>query len=347
MWIVGYGKGIQNSKLNTQNLKVLILRFSSIGDIVLTTPVVRCLKKQLGAEVHFLTKAAFAPILAANPHVDRVFSFQKEVTELLPDLKNEGYDFVVDLHHNLRSLRVKLALGRPAHSFDKLNFEKWLLVRMGIDRLPDVHIVQRYMATVAHLGVRYDGAGLDFFIPPDQEFDLKNAPIPYSSFLASPFTAFVIGATHATKRLPTEKIIETCRLSRQPVVLLGGKAEAEAGKEIASQAGSHVLDFCGKLSLMQSASVVKQAAVVVTHDTGLMHIAAAFGKKIVSVWGNTVPKFGMYPFYPDGMNLNESIEIQGLACRPCSKIGFDRCPRGHFRCMNDIDPAQIAGAVDG
>ncbi|MFN4255636.1 MAG: glycosyltransferase family 9 protein [Saprospiraceae bacterium] len=327
-------------------MKILVLRFSSIGDIVLTTPVVRCLKKQLDAEVHFLTKAAFAPILAANPHVDRVFSFQKEVTEVLPDLKNEGYDFVVDLHHNLRSLRVKLVLGRPARSFDKLNFEKWLLVRMGIDRLPDVHIVQRYMATVESLGVKYDGAGLDFFILPDQEFNLKNALITHNSLLIVPPVAFVIGATHATKRLPTAKIIETCRLIRRPVVLLGGKAEAAAGKEIASQAGSHVLDLCGRLSLMQSASVVRQAEIVVTHDTGLMHIAAAFGKKIVSIWGNTVPKFGMYPFYPDGVALNQSIEIQGLACRPCSKIGHDRCPRGHFRCMNDIDPAQIARAVD-
>lgn len=340
-------------------MKILVLRFSSIGDIVLTTPVVRCLKKQLDAEVHFLTKAAFAPILEANPHVDRVFSFQKEVTEVLPDLKNEGYDWVVDLHHNLRSLRVKLALGRPARSFDKLNFEKWLLVRMGIDWLPNIHIVQRYMATVAHLGVRYDGEGLDFFIPPEEEYPIYLPPRPHkgeprieenSPFWGQGgegFIVFVIGATHATKRLPTQKIIEICRDIRQPIVLLGGKSEATAGKEIASEAGPHVLDLCGHLSLNQSASVVKQAAVVVTHDTGLMHIAAAFGKKIVSVWGNTVPKFGMYPFYPDGVDLNQSIDIQGLACRPCSKIGHDRCPRGHFKCMNDIDPAQIAGAVDG
>lgn len=320
-------------------MKVLVIRFSSIGDIVLTTPVVRCLKKQVGAEVHFLTKAAFRGILEPNPHVDRVFSFEKKLAEVMPDLQKQGYDLVVDLHHNLRSLHVKLALGRPAQAFDKLNFEKWLLVRTGIDRLPARHIVHRYMDTVAALGVRYDGAGLDFFLSPDQDFDLTE------QFPAG-FVAFVIGATHATKRLPLEKIAEVCRQIHRPVVLLGGKWEAEDGKKIASKAGLHVHDFCGRLTLQQSASVVRQASAVVAHDTGLMHIAAAFGKKIVSVWGSTVPRFGMWPFFADGEGFNQIIENQGLGCRPCSKIGFEVCPRGHFRCMNDLAAAQIAAAVE-
>jgi ADP-heptose:LPS heptosyltransferase len=130
-------------------MKILLLRFSSIGDIVLTTPVARCLKQQLGAEVHYLTKEPFVPILTPNPNVDRVFSFKKAVTEVLPLLRAERYDWIIDLHHNLRTLRLKWALGRPARSFNKLNFEKWLLVNTGIDRLPDVHIVHRYPNTGA------------------------------------------------------------------------------------------------------------------------------------------------------------------------------------------------------
>lgn len=322
--------------------KVLIIRFSSIGDIVLTTPVVRCLKQQLQAEVHFLTKKAFQGVVAAHPGIGKVYAIDKKVSEVLPQLRQEGYDYIVDLHHNLRSWQVKRALrGVPSGSFDKLNLEKWLLVRLGINRLPAVHIVDRYMATVAPLGVRNDGAGLDYYIPADQEVDaaawLRAAGIPNPL----PYVAFVIGAAHATKRLPPDKIASICCKIGLPVVLLGGPDEAELGEWIAGQSGAHVVNACGKLKLHQSASIVRQAAKVITHDTGLMHIAAAFQKDIISVWGNTVPEFGMYPYYPQGMDRNTSVEVKGLSCRPCSKIGYDKCPKGHFRCMRDIDVGVI------
>jgi len=324
-------------------MKILLLRFSSIGDIVLTTPVARCLKRQLGAEIHFLSKTAYAQILEPNPHIDRVWSFRKDMTELLPALKAERFDHVIDLHHNLRSLRVKLALGRPTRSFDKLNFEKWLLVQTGIDRLPDVHIVQRYMDAVQPLGVQYDGLGLDYFIPPGQEVVL---PALAPGLMPGQYIAFVLGATHATKRLPLRKMIDICRNLPQPIVLLGGKSEVPMGKLVSEAAGPHVIDICGRFNLHQSASIVRQARKVLTHDTGLMHIAAAYHKDIVSVWGNTVPKFGMFPFYPDGMGRNTTLEVNGLSCRPCSKIGYDRCPKGHFRCMMDMDVSAVIRALE-
>jgi len=323
-------------------MKILLLRFSSIGDIVLTTPVARCLKQQLGAEVHFLTKRAFSTLLEPNPHVDRVFGFEKKLSEVVPALRRERYDWVLDLHHNLRSARVKWALGRPSRSFDKLNLEKWLLVHAGLDWLPDRHIVHRYIATAEHLGVRYDGLGLDYFIPETEEVDVR---VLAPGVAPGGYVAFAIGANHATKQLPVEKIAELCRRIPMPVLLLGGKAEVAAGKQIAAASGPHVYDLCGRLSLHQSASVVRQAAKVATHDTGLMHVAAAFRKPIVSVWGNTVPKFGMYPFYPDGMAANTTFEVPDLPCRPCSKIGYERCPKGHFRCMNGQDIAAIAEAL--
>lgn len=323
-------------------MKVLILRFSSIGDIVLTSPVVRCLKRQTGATVHYVSKEAFRPILESNPYIDRVFTFQKNISDIIPVLKAERYDVVIDLHRNLRSFLIKTALMRPSRSFDKLNFEKWLLVNFKINLLPKVHIVDRYMATVKSLGVQYDGEGLDFFIPPGKD---RHNSIEANRIPQVPYTAFVIGATHATKRLPEEKITETCRQLRQPVLLLGGKDESETGQRIAAAAGSHVIDLCGRLSLYESASVVRDAAHVITHDTGLMHIAAAFRKPIVSIWGNTVPEFGMYPFYPTGMNLNTSLEVPGLPCRPCSKIGYAKCPKGHFACMRNISEDAISGSL--
>ncbi len=328
--------------------KILIIRFSSIGDIVLTTPVIRCLKKQAGAEIHYLTKQAFEPVLAANPYIDKVWCIRKEVSEVLPQLRSEGFDTIIDLHHNLRSLRVRLALWKVrSFAFDKLNFEKWLLVRWKINRLPDRHIVDRYMDTVRSLNVVNDGAGLDYFIPESAHIDaatFMQERLP-AQLPALPYIAFVTGAAHATKRLPEAKIIEICCLISKPVVLLGGPDEAESGARIAAAAGPHVVNACGALKLNQSASMMLQAEKVISHDTGLMHIAAALRKDIVSIWGNTIPAFGMYPYYPSGTNQNTSIEVKGLPCRPCSKIGFQQCPKGHFRCMETISEQDVAEAL--
>ncbi|MCC6411420.1 MAG: glycosyltransferase family 9 protein [Saprospiraceae bacterium] len=320
-------------------MKILVLRFSSIGDIVLTTPVVRCLHEQSGAEVHFLCKKPFASLFEGNPHLHRCWTFEKDVNEVIKDLRKEKFDFIADLHHNLRSLRVKLALRRPSASFNKRNWEKWLLVNLHINRMPDEHIVQRYMATVKQLGVRYDGRGLDFFIRPENEVSPQDLP-PH------PFVAVVIGAAHATKRLTDPQITELCTSLKLPIVLLGGKEDAARGASIAEQAGPHVSNFCGKLNLQQSASVIKQAATVCTHDTGLMHMAAALNKNMVSVWGNTVPAFGMTPFYPEVSDAKHTLmEVKNLSCRPCSKIGYNVCPKGHFRCMVDQKNEDLLHAI--
>lgn len=320
--------------------KILIIRFSSIGDIVLTTPVIRCLKKQLGAEIHFLSKRSFHSILAANPHVDHLHLIEKKVSEVLPQLKSERFDYIVDLHNNLRSLQVKWALRAKAFTFDKINLEKWLIVNLKIDRLPALHIVDRYLATVRTLGVKNDGQGLDYFIPSEEELDLETFFAGHNRF-QTPYIAFVIGAAHQTKRLPADKIISICQSLPQTVLLIGGPDEWTEGEQIAEAAGNHVINTCGQLSLHASASLVRQATAVISHDTGFMHIAAAFHRPLISIWGNTIPEFGMYPYYPDGMNRNTTVEVSGLSCRPCSKIGFAQCPKEHFSCMREIDEAKV------
>jgi len=293
--------------------------------------------------LHFLTKKTFAGILESNPYVDRVFSFEREIDEVLQSLKAEQYDHVVDLHHNLRSMRLKLTLGRPSSAFNKLNFEKWLLVRTGINRLPAVHIVDRYVEAVAQFGVKNDGLGLDYFIPNEQEIKISDFS-PH--LLPDNYVSFVIGATHATKRLLPDQMIELCSMIRHPVLLLGGKAESETGAIIKELSKGLIINACGQFTLNQSASALKQSGLVLTHDTGLMHIAAAFRKKIVSIWGNTIPAFGMYPYYPFGMNDYTTVEIKHLSCRPCSKIGHDLCPKSHFRCMQDLSMPVLAAEIN-
>jgi ADP-heptose:LPS heptosyltransferase len=319
--------------------KILILRFSSIGDIVLTTPVIRCIKQQVpGSEVHYCTKPAFKVILAANPYVDKVHVLGSKLGELVEQLKAENFDYIVDLHNNLRTRIIKFRLGKTSSSFNKLNYEKWLMVNFKVNRLPDVHIVDRYLQAAAALGIQDDGMGLDYFIPAADEVDIQTLPEPFRGG----YVAFAIGAQHYTKRLPTERIIELCEKLQQPIILLGGKEDAATGEEIAAyftqatnneQRATNIYNACGRYSLNGSASLVRQAAQVVSHDTGLMHIAAAFQKDIVSVWGNTIPEFGMFPF----RTRYKVLEVNGLPCRPCSKIGYSKCPKGHFRCMRDIN----------
>lgn len=335
--------------------KVLLIRFSSIGDIVLTSPVIRGLREQAGADIHYLTKQAFRAIPDADPRVSRVYAIRQRVGEVLPDLRAEKYDYVVDLHNNLRSWQVKVGLsplrtGRRllSRTFHKINFAKWLMVRTKIDRLPRRHIVERYIDTVRPLGVEYDGRGLDFFIPESTAVDLEELAQVYGrdypewaqALRAGRYLCLVIGAAHATKRLTTEQLRKLAADLPKPVLLLGGPADQTIGRLVATDQPG-VLDVSGRYSLHGSASLVARSAGLITHDTGLMHIGAALRRPMVSVWGNTIPQFGMYPLYPSGADQNTTFEVGGLRCRPCSKIGYAQCPQGHFRCMRDQDLNQI------
>ena len=325
--------------MRTPPRKVLIVRFSSIGDIVLTTPVIRAVKQQWGSEVHYLTKPGYAELLRHNPYLDRLHLLPADFATLISTLRDERFDLIVDLHRNLRTLRLKLALRRPVVAFDKLNFRKWLLVNFKIDRMPAMHIVERYLAAAGRAyPLASDGRGLDYFLPPEIAAE---PPIP-----SQPYVAIAIGAAHATKRLPPERLLEVCKAVELPIVLLGGPAERDSGAWLAARLGEAVHNYCGSLDLHASARLIRDAQRVITHDTGMMHIAAAFNKPIVSVWGNTVPALGMTPWLPRAAPApGRLFEVQGLACRPCSKIGHATCPRGHFRCMQRQDTIAIGTAL--
>jgi ADP-heptose:LPS heptosyltransferase len=304
--------------------KFLILRFSSIGDIVLTTPVVRCLKKQIsGAEIHFATKKQNLGLLEHNPYIDKIYTLDSSDSQLIQQLKAEKYDYIIDLHHNIRTLRIKWALRAKSYSFDKLNWQKWLLVNLKIDKMPALHIVDRYLATLSSFGVKNDQQGLDFFIP-------ANASHPLPQLQNKDYIVYAIGGQHFTKKLPPHKMAEMLKNVPQPIVLIGGKEDQAAGNELQKIfANKPITNTCGQCSINQSAMLLQNARLVYTHDTGMMHIAAALKKPIVSIWGNTVPQFGMYPYGTD----YQVLENQNLNCRPCSKIGHKTCPKGHFKCM--------------
>ena len=312
--------------------KILIVRFSSIGDIVLTSPVIRNIKNQMhgGVELHYLTKKQYKPLLENNPYISKIHTIERSTNEILAELIKEEFDYLIDLHKNIRSSIFKRKLKILSFTFDKLNFKKWLLVNFGINKLPKIHIVDRYMEAVKPFGIINDQKGLDYFIGENNIVSMLQLPETHRNG----FIGFAIGAQHERKKLPIDKIIFICKEINLPIVLLGGKEDEENGEKIKQQIGENIYNACGKFSINQSASLVQQSKMMVAHDTGLMHIAAAFKKIIISVWGATVPDFGMYPYLPDDRSI--MVQATHLTKRPCSKLG-DSCKYKYCRCVEEID----------
>lgn len=329
-------------------MKILIIRFSSIGDIVLTTPIIRCLKQQRPeAEIYYLTKKTFEPILIANPYLHHIHLLDDNLDATIENLKKIGFDYVIDLHKNLRSARVKNALRSKktkSYAFSKLNVQKWLYVNLKMNLMPDKSIVERYFEALKPLGIHNDGQGLDYFIPEKDKTDHKDIPMSHWAG----YVGFVIGGSFATKKLPVERWKEICALSPIPIILLGGLEDKEEAQEIAKIDPIKIYNSCGKFNLNESAHLVQQAKLIVSNDTGLMHVAAAFKKPIAALWGNTTPEMGMFPYYGyNNLKTNVApnlllLENKNLSCRPCSKIGFNKCPKKHFKCMNILQFSDIS-----
>lgn len=320
-------------------MKILVIRFSSMGDIIYTTPVVRCLKKQLpGVEVHFITKPAFKYIYDSNPYVDKLLLLKPTLSETIKDIKAEGYDYIVDLHNNLRTALIKLRTGIPSSTYKKQTIRKWLSLKFNLKLVPPVHLVDRYMKAVGTLGVKNDNQPIDYYIKAEHQL-ITLLPASHQNG----FVAFVIGATHFTKRMPNSKIISICREIDLPIVLLGGNDVKANGDEIAAALGERAYNACGITSLDESVFLVSKAKKIIGFDTGLTHIAEAFDRPIVSVWGGTVPELlGVQPYKVKEV-LVAGIELE---CRPCSKFGLPACPLGHFKCMRDINENQITEFVN-
>lgn len=278
-----------------------------------------------GVEIHYLTKNSFKSLLEPNPYLSMVYGIDKSTNEVLGELKDERYDYVIDLHVNLRSMNVKRSLKMLSFEFNKCNFQKWILVNFGLNRMPKVHVVDRYMETLKAFQIENDNKGLDYF------FHDNERPVLPKGY-EDEYIVIVIGAAHFNKKPRVEQYIELCQKIRRKIVLVGGSSEAKDGERIANECGSKVWSFAGKTSLDGSAALLRDAQLVITPDTGMMHIAAALKKPIISLWGCTVPDFGMYPYQNN--NLDVRIEASHLKKRPCSKLG-DKC-KYKGRCIDEL-----------
>ena len=339
-------------------MRLLFIRFSSIGDIVFTTPAIRCAKQQIpGVEIHFLTKEAMKAVTISNPYIDHFHYFDKDLTATINQLKACNFDYIIDMHKNYRTYQIQKALGVPSLSYEKLSLQKFLLTKLHINFMPVRHIADRSLDALSSLGVVNDGKGLDYFIPKETALNATALPASFQSG----YIALVIGASYSTKKLPISALQNLCHKIPYPIVLIGGKEDEAQGAAVEAINPIKIFNACGKFNLHESAILVKQSRTVISHDTGFLYIACAFHKKTVAIWGGTSPALQVEPYYPSVqqeskktlsaetapaiLNNNEmyfNAIVPSLTCQPCSNYGTNHCPQGHFACMQQQDLQTIA-----
>lgn len=309
--------------------KILIIRLSSLGDVLLTTPVVRSLQQSYpNLSIDFLIKNNFADAIRLNPNISKTIIYD-DSHELLKQLKNNKYDLVIDLHNNFRSKKIVRQLKLPAYKFVKPNFKKFILVHFKINLLKDIKpISQRYADVIPNFEL--DRNGLELFIPESFRSELEEF---------EKVIGICPGAFHFTKRWPLEFYAEFGRRLTEDgykVAILGGESERDICKDLQKKTPTSV-DLSNNNKLFQTAAHMKNCKTVICNDSGLMHTAAAMGIPLISIFGSTVREFGFAPY---GVR-NWVVENPDLNCRPCTHIGKSRCSKKHFKCMNEITPSLV------
>ena len=297
--------------------------------------MIRALHKQLNAELHFVTKTRYAELLKHSPYLEQVHTLESDINELTKDLKELAFDHVIDLHKNWRSKKLIRALGRKHSSYNKRSIDRWILVHLKIDRLKNQHIVDRYFTAVQFLNVKNDNAGLDLFFS-----DASQLP---TELKEKDYAVVVIGTQHATKDIPEKLIVDTLDKLKVRIVLVGGKEHLDSGLKIEAESTCHILNYVGKTDLLTSAKIIEHAQYVIAPDTGMMHIAAALKKPLVAIYGSTSSKLGFTPYL--AQIPFAIVENTSLSCRPCTKMGRDVCPKGHFNCMNELKSNTIVEKI--
>jgi lipopolysaccharide heptosyltransferase II len=322
---------------------VLAVRFSSIGDILLTTPLLRAIRhSHPGARVTVLTKRDYVPLLSHNPHVNLVLGLaqSRSLLGLASELRGDRYTHLLDLHDNLRSRALRLLVPGKWRTYPKHRLARAWLIRAKRNRYRDRRpVAERYFSAARDLGVEPDGHPPDFFLGPEageQVFDwLRTGGLEHEPNIV----ALAPGAAHATKRWPLEHwhaLVAKNLESGSAVVIVGGPDDADLGASLATHGRGRVLNAAGMLGLQGTGALLQRARVLVSGDTGVMHMATAVGTPVVSLFGPTVEAFGFFPY-----TRQASVLELPLPCRPCTAQGSSRCPLGHHRCMIDIQPSMV------
>jgi heptosyltransferase-2 len=335
--------------------RTVIFRLSSIGDILLTTPFIRALRKAAGpdAQIDFVVKEQYADLVRYNPHLSVIHTLESggslgALFPLAAELRKQRYEVVFDLHRSLRTVALRTLLRSPREEvINKRTLHRWQLVhwKCGIGKgFPNA--VERYCELLIPYGIQPDDNGLEITIPGN----ILRRTAEQVTARVNPHAKVVIGicpgARHFTKRWPWEKyVVVAQRLIKEAgasILLFGGHEERDVCERIARQLpAASVLNLAGPFSILETAAAMDACAVVVTNDSGLMHLAAARKRPVVALFGSTTRELGFFPYGTKSI----VVEEVGLSCRPCSHIGLDHCPEKHFRCMLDLGVDEVVGAA--
>ena len=323
-------------------LRILCVRFSSIGDVLLTTPLVRALhRRHPDAELYFVTKRAMAPLVVENPHLTRVVELEpnERITDLARRLRALRPTHGLDLHGSLRSATLRLLVPCQWSGYSKRKFARTLLISAKINVYgKHVPVPERYFEAARALDVHPDGGSPEFFLAPAARERIARW-LAERALDRQPFAALAPGAAHATKRWPIphwQALTDRLRQLGYRVVAVGSPQD----RELVDALGTRVINVAGEFTLQETGACLARAAVLVSGDTGVMHMATGVGTPVVALFGPTVEPFGFFPY-----TKRATVLERDLSCRPCSAMGTERCPLGHHRCLQDILPDQVADAV--
>ncbi len=307
--------------------RILVIRLSSLGDILLTTPLLRSIKcKYQNMEIDFLVREEYSDTIKLNPNLSNVYKLSRrdDSAELIEELKSRDYDLIIDLQNNFRSTKIAKKLNTEVRKYRKPNFKKFLLVKAKINLLKDMKSIP----------VRYSEA-LEKF-----ELDNKGLELHFSEdnirLEDNKYIGIAPGSRHFTKMWPEEYFIELGNMLEAEgyiPVLFGGASDLEICQTMHKSIKSSV-NLCNDNNLLETAANMAKCKAIICNDSGMMHTASAVGTPVVTFFGSTVQEFGFAPYGVKSI----LFEIDNLSCRPCSHIGRSRCPKGHFKCMKDITP---------
>ena len=327
-------------------LRILCVRFSSIGDVLLTTPLVRALhRRHPEAELYFVTKRAMAPLVVENPHLTNVFALgpDEPLGDFAQRLRALGPTHGLDLHGSLRSTALRWLVPARWSGYSKRKLARTTLISTKINLYgKHVPVPERYFeaANAAGLDVEPDGGPPEFYLAPAARAHMTHW-LAEIGLDRKPFAAIAPGAAHATKRWPIahwRALSDRLRQLGLGIVVVGGPQDRVLADELGGS--PDIANAAGEFSLQETGACLARATVAVTGDTGVMHMATGVGTRVVALFGPTVEPFGFYPYTKRAVVLE-----QDLACRPCSAMGTARCPLGHHRCLADVLPDQVAAAV--
>jgi heptosyltransferase-2 len=327
--------------------KILIIRLSSIGDILLSTPFIRQVRQKFpGSQIDYVIKDVYKDLIKHNPHINQIYTVRTDDTnsdliELKQTLEKQSYNIVFDLHNNLRSNFLKRGINaEKIRSIRKGKIKQSLLVWFKINKYDEeISIPERYLAVAKDFDVEDDGKGLEIFLDDTAIESAEEKTISNDIDLNKSFVCLAPGAGFFTKRWPDKKfkqlINNICEKEKLPIVVFGGTEDQKIGAELGQSNKS--VDFCGKLSLLETAYIISKGNALVSNDSGLMHMATAVHTPVLAIFGSTVRELGFFPYRSE----SRVIENIDLSCRPCSHIGRHKCPKGHFKCMEDIPAERV------